>query len=218
MRARGTRLVALLVGLGFGVTEASAVRPADEAIFPAADYTSAEGRALAEAHGPQLEALYDDVRRCAPELDFQLDGIAFQRSKRVPAGDHHLTLWVWLDPGRPPLGRDTAARATAAFRQYGQRLARRLVGRAPVAADSRVGGYGLILTWLGPRKIKDTPVAESLVVFSRKDEVIAFAGGQTEAPTFLAASEVRAFDGQTEVPFPPLTVPEVPGPAGLDGC
>ena len=213
---RGVLAVALAVGVL--VTGAQATRPADEAILPPEDYRFPDARVLAVEHGQHLVALYEDVRRCAPELDFQLDGIAFQRPRQGVSSAPHLTLWVFLDAKRPPLGLNTAGRATEAVRQYGRKMIRQLSAPSPVAGDGRVGGYGLILSWIGARKIRDHPVMESLVVFARKEPAVAFASGQITLPEFLAAADVRMFDGQDELPFPVLTTREIPGPPGLDGC
>ena len=218
MRPSGRGVLAVALTLGVLVTGAQATRPADEAILPPEDYRFPDARVLAVDHGEHLAALYADVRRCAPELDFQLDGIAFQRPRQGASSAPHLTLWVFLDARRPPLGSNTAGRATEAARQYGRRLIRRLSAASPVAGDGRVGGYGLILSWIGARKIRDHPVMESLVVFARKEPAVAFASGQITLPEFLAAADVRMFDGQDELPFPALTTHEAPGPPGLEGC
>src|SRR5262249_56616555 len=130
----------LAVAGGLFVTAARAPRPVDGAIPPPEDYRFPEARVLAVAHGAELVALYEDVRRCAPELDFQLDGIAFQRPRQSASGVPHLTLWVFLDAKRPPIGATTAGRAIEAVREYGRKLMRRLAAREPVAADRRVGG------------------------------------------------------------------------------
>jgi len=87
-----------------------------------------------------------------------------------------------------------------------------------VAADGRVGGYGLILSWVGPRKIKDLPVKESLVVFARKEPASDFAAGDSTLYDFLTAADVRLFDGQDELPFPALAARDEPGPPGLGSC
>jgi hypothetical protein len=214
----GRGVAGLTLAVGLFVTAASATRPVDEAILPPEDYRFPEARVLAVAHGAELVALYEDVRRCAPELDFQLDGIAFQRPRQSASGVPHLTLWVFLDAKRPPLGATTAGRATEAVREYGRKMIRRLSAREPVAADGRVGGYGLILSWVGPRKIKDLPVMESLVVFARKEPASAFAAGDTTLYDFLTAADVRLFDGQEELPFPALAAREASGPPGLGSC
>jgi hypothetical protein len=218
VRALACALLGLAFALGVVVSDAAAVRPVDEAILPVEDYKLPEVRALAQAHGDELVALYQDVRRCAPELDFQLDGIAFQRPRQAAQQSPHLTLWVFLDARRPLAGPSPAARAAEAVRQYGRKMVRRLSARGPVAADTGVGGYGLVLSWTGPKKIKDQAVMESLAVFSRKGPAVAFAAGQATLRDFLQSADVRLFDGQEELPFPVLTSPDPPGPAGLGAC
>lgn len=210
-----------VLGLALGasvITEAGAVRPVDEAILPVEDYKFPEVQALAQAHGDELVALYHDIRRCAPELDFQLDGIAFQRPRQAALKVPFLTLWVFLDSRRPPFGPSPATRAAEAVRQYGRKMIRRLSAREPVAADVGVAGYGVILSWTGPKRIKDQAVMESLIIFSRKGPAVAFAAGQVGLREFMAAADVKLFDGQEELPFPVLTQPDPPGPPGLGTC
>ena len=210
--------VALGLAVAFLVTEAGAVRPVDEAILPVEDYKAPEARALAQTYGEELAALYEDVRRCAPELDFQLDGIAFQRPRQGSSQSPHLTLWVLLDARRRLAGPSPAARAVEAIEQYGRKMIRQLSARGPVEADADVGGYGLILSWVGPRKIGNRAVMESFVVFAGKGSASAFAAGQASLREFLASADVRLFDGQQELPFPVLTTPDPPGPDGLAAC
>ncbi len=210
--------MALALVVGLPGPDARAARPFDEALLPAQDYTSAEARVLAEVHAGELRALYDNVLRCLPELDFQLDGIAFRLPRTVSGSSPRLSVWLWLDATRPPVGADTGARATDAFQRYARRLFGRLVARQVVFEDSRVGGYAIVLSWIGPRKIGGRPVAESLVVTSAKPEVAAFAAGTMPSAEFLASAVVRAFDGQTELPRPSLPVEDAAAPAGAAGC
>ena len=60
-------LLAGLLGLAL-VSTAGAQRSFEEAVLPLPQYRAADARALAEAHAPELRRLYDDVRRCVPEL------------------------------------------------------------------------------------------------------------------------------------------------------
>jgi len=199
--------------VGLLLSEPAAGLPREEAILSAKDHPSAETRALAEAHADELLGLYEDVRRCAPRLDFQRHGIAFQRPRGAAAAAPHLTLWVWLDPGRPPRGPDLVARAAEAFRRHGQGLFRRLMARTPVFVDPRAGGYGLILTWLKPEPVGGRLVGESLALFADKLTVANFVHDTIAATTFLTRVEVRAFDGQTEVRLPRLAVEDDDGAA-----
>ncbi len=73
-------------------------------------------------------------------------------------------------------------------------------------ADRRVGGYGLVLSWLGPAFRGGRPIAESLALFADKLAVANFAHDTIGPAAFLARAEVRLFDGQTELPSSRLTV------------
>jgi hypothetical protein len=113
---------------------------------------------------------------------------------------------VWIETGRTPAGTSLTARASTVFQRQGRRLFGRLLARSPVFADSRVGGYGLILTWLSPATRGGRLVGESVSVFADKLAVSNFVHETIGAGTFLGRAEVRAFDGQTEVASPSLTV------------
>jgi hypothetical protein len=177
--------------------------PADESILPIEAHAP-DLRALVQEHAPSLRRLHADVVRCAPGLDVQKNGIAFRRPRGRPNGPPHLTLWVWLDGARPPRGPSLPARAGEAFGQYGQELFRRLLGQSAVFADARVGGYGLILTWIGPAQRDGRVVGESLAVFSDKLAAANFVLDTIGPAAFLSRAEVRAFDGETELPVPSL--------------
>lgn len=218
MSARAAAAVVVLV-LGLCRAEAVAGLSQDEAILPVGDYRSPDMRALAAAHLQELGGLYDDVRRCVSELDFQLDGIAFRRPHGNPEAAPHLTLWVWTDPDRPPGGTDLGSRAAEVFRQYARRLLRLMRGRAPVFADSRVRGYGLILTWFPKgKKVGGAPVGESLVLFADKLAVVELENGTLLPTGFLARAQVRLFDGRTEVSLRRLTVSDVEAAPAFDDC
>jgi hypothetical protein len=125
-----------------------------------------------------------------------------------------LTVWAWLD-GDPPPGVDLGARAVYAFGRHGHALFRRLVARSRVFGDSRVSGYGVILSWLRPTMgergserggERGKIVGESLAVFSDKLDAANFVHETIAAAVFLERTEVRVFDGQTEVAPPRLAV------------
>ena len=168
-------------------------------MLPIERYTSAEDRALAQVHAGELQALRAELRRCLPGVDVERHGIAFRRRRGMVAGPPALTLWVWLPPADAPAGPDLPRRAGQAFRRYGQALVRQLVARSPVFADPRVGGYGLILTWLGPTQREGRPVGESVAVFADKVATANLAHDTITADVFLSRVEVRLFDGETEL-------------------
>jgi hypothetical protein len=163
-------------------------------------------RALAQEHGAELSRLARELAPCAGRLDVMRHGIAFRRPQTRPSGPPHLILWVWVEPDRTPAGTSLGARASTVFERHGRRLFGRLLERSPVFADSRVGGYGLVLTWLSPATRSGRLVGESLSVFADKLAVANFVHETIGATTFLGRAELRAFDGQTEVGSPTLTV------------
>jgi hypothetical protein len=199
---RGWTVLAVAVVL-FTTADGFAQRPAEEAIVPIAEYKAAESRALAQAHGSELRLLYEAVRRCVPEVDFHRHGLGFRRPLGSEKVDPHLAIWVWLPHEPASEGADISARAADAFRRYGPRLLPHLVARGQIHADSRVGGYGLVLTWI-KLPAADPPIGETLVVFVPKSAVEPFVGGTTSIPALLAQARIRAFDGQTEVMSPRL--------------
>lgn len=208
--ARGVPAAVLVLGVlaaaGRAPAQPEALPPArDEAILPPAAYTTPDGRALAEAHAAELAAVRADLAGCPAGLALQRHGIAFRRSRGNPDTRPHLVVWVWLDAA-PSLGRNPVARADDAFRRHGQPLLRRLLARPAVFADPRVGGYGLVLSWLGPITVAGRPVAESLAVFADKLAAANFAHDTIGPAAFLARAEVRVFDGQTELQAPRIPI------------
>jgi hypothetical protein len=184
---------------------AAALGP-EEAVLPIDRHATAEARELAEAHAAELGQLYAEFRRCHPDLGLERHGIAFRRPRGASAGSPSLTLWAWLD-GDPPPGDSLSRRAVYAFARHGHALFRRLVARRGVFADGRVGGYGVILSWLRPAPGEGGKlVGESLAVFAGKLAVANFVHETIGPAVFLERAAVRAFDGQTEVGTPRLAV------------
>lgn len=216
-RAGLPALAVLVLAGGVLAAHAQPRRPPEEAILAVEEYDAAEARALAEAHGPGLRRLYDDVRRCAPEIDFHRPGIGFRKPRGRPGGAPHLTVWVLVDPDQAPPGGDLGARAAETFRRYGRRLLPRLVARAAERADVPVEGYGLVLTWIGPTPIGGRPVGETLVLFADRPTAAEFVEGTIAPATFLARADVRVFDGEAEA-SPATLVLEAAAAAPAPGC
>jgi hypothetical protein len=208
MRAGPRALLAaatLLSGLLAPDHAAAGLGP-EEAILPTASHATAETRMLAETHADELRRLYAEFRRCHPDLGLERHGIAFRRPRGAGAGSASLTVWAWLDSDPPP-GADLRARAVYAFGRHGHALFRRLVARSRVFGDSRVSGYGVVLSWFRPTAgERGTMVGESLAVFSGKLDAANFVHETIAAAVFLERTEVRVFDGQTEVAPPRLAV------------
>jgi hypothetical protein len=215
-RAYGGAIAAALALLVLGIRPGWTQRSAEEAIFPLAEYKAQDSRALAQTYLGELQALYQSVRRCTPELDFHHHGIGFRRPLGVDGQPPYLATWVWI-PSEPVLPTDgLPARAAEAFRRYAPKMLPQLVARDVINADSRVGGYGLVLTWIKPPG-GDPPIGETVVVFLPKSAVTPFIGGTATFAELLAQARIRAFDGQAEVKlnglaFPDREVPVRPPP------
>jgi hypothetical protein len=193
----------LVLGARTGLTQ----RSAEEAILPLAEYKAQDSRALAQAHLGELHALYRSVRRCTPELDFHSHGLGFRRPLGVDGQPPYLAMWVWI-PSEPALPTDNlGARAAEAFRRHAPKLLPQLVARDAIRADARVGGYGLVLTWIKPPG-GDAPIGETLVVFLPKSAVTQFVSGHATFSELLAEARIRAFDGQTDAKLTALTIAE----------
>jgi hypothetical protein len=214
------RTTALAVVLAVGLVAPASVdaQSVGDGILSFEEHAAGEARALAQVHAGELRALQSDIDRCLAGVAVQRKGIAFRQPRGFATDAPYLTLWVWLTDGRAPGGGDIAARATDAFRRHAQTLFRRLVGRSPVFADPRVGGFGLILTWLGPIPRDGRIVGESLVMFADKLTVANYVFDTIAPSVFLERAGVRIFDGQTEVKLTPLSVnDDVPASDRL-GC
>jgi hypothetical protein len=212
-------VVVLVLGGAGGRGEAAPTR--DEVVAPVESYVRVDVRDVASTHAEVLRQLSTDVARCYPELRVERHGIAFREPR--DGGALSLTLWVWVPALRdsPDGGArgDLPGRAGQAFLRYGQRLLRLLVARQPVLVDARVGGYGLVLTWLGPTARADGRlVGESVAVFADKVTVANYAYDAIGTPTFLGRSGVRLFDGETELGAARVTVADEGAPTPWTGC
>ena len=109
---------------------------------------------------------------------------------------------MWVDT--PEEGADPGARATEAFRLHARNLIARLVSRSSIQTDPRVGGYILVLTWVGSAETGGggRVIAESLVVRAAKPAAAAFVAGSLPESDFLSGLSFRLFDGETERPPP----------------
>jgi hypothetical protein len=189
----------------------------DDAIFPLAEYKAQDARGLAQTYLGELRALYQSVRRCTPEVDFHQHGLGFRRPLGIDGLPPYLATWVWIpsEPALPPYG--LPARATEVFRRYAPRLLPQFVAREVIHGDARVGGYGLVLTWVKPGG-DDPPIGETLVVFLPKAAATPFVGGTGTFTELLAQARIRAFDGQTEVKLTGLAIPNGEAPVLPPPC
>jgi hypothetical protein len=208
-------LVVLTLGLLAPV--ASAQRSFEEAVLPIREYRAADARALAEAHAAELRLLYEDVRRCTPELDFHQPGLGFRKPRGKPQLAPHLSVWMVMAESVGPGGPDLETRAAEVFHRYGSRLFKRLMARDRIRADARLGGYGLVLTWLRPVQ-GDDQVGETLVLFADSATVAGLSDGTLGARAFLAGADIRLFDGQTERTGTPIPVNDALILGGSETC
>jgi len=209
----GATIFVLVLGARAGWSQ----RSVEEAIFPISEYKTQDSRALAQVYLGELQALYQSVRRCTPEVDFHQHGLGFRRPLGIEGLPPYLATWVWI-PNEPALPSDgIGARATEAFRRYAPKLLPQLVARDVVHADPRIGGYGLVLTWVKP-PASDPPIGETLVVFLPKSAVTPFVSGTATFTELLAQARIRAFDGQTEVKLTGLAIPDLEVPVRPPPC
>ena len=216
-RRRAT-VAAVALAVGFVAPVSAHAQSVGDRILSLEEHAAGEARALAQTHAAEMHALQSDIDRCLAGIAVQRKGIAFRHPRGFAADAPYLTLWVWLTDGRAPGGGDIATRATDAFRRHAQALFRRLVGRSPVFADPRVGGFGLILTWVGPMPRDGRVVGESLVMFADKLTVANYVFDTIAPSVFLDRAGVRIFDGQTEVKPAPLSVDDGAPATDRLGC
>ena len=188
-----------IVGLALGLlaSPAAAQRSFEEIVLPLPQYRAPDARALAEAYGAELRLLYDELRRCAPELDFNQPGIGFRKPRGKPQLAPHLSIWMIADQSVGPNGKDLATRAADAFQRYGSRLLRRLLARESIRSDPRLGGYGLVLTWMWSPP-GDDQRGETLVVFVNGASAAGFVDGGLGATALLDRADIRLFEGDAE--------------------
>jgi hypothetical protein len=188
-----------IVGLALGLlaSPADAQRSFEEIVVPLLQYKTADTRVLAEAYHGELRLLYDDLRRCAPELDFNTPGIGFRKPRGKPQLAPHLSIWMIADQSVGPNGGNLATRAADAFQRYGSRLFGRLLARDSVRSDPRLGGYGLVLTWTWTPPEEDQR-GETMVVFVDGASAAGFVGGSLGATALLNHADIRLFEGDIE--------------------
>lgn len=197
---RGILAVVMLLGLA-GATYG--LSP-EETIVPLDQYRSEKPRALAAAHALQLRQIYDNIYHCLPWLEIAKHGLGFRKPRQVQADEFYLSIWVWVEQeitsdfaSLPP-----ARRASAMFSRYGVDLLRRLSVYPELAAEARLTGYSVVLSWLkpdGPPTSGNQAVAETLAVFVDKAAVQGFFARTITPAQFADRAVVSSFDGKTEL-------------------
>jgi len=190
-----------IVGLALGVlaSPVGAQRAFEEVVIPLLQYRTADTRVLADTYDADLRLLHADLRRCVPELDFNQPGIGFRKPRGKPQLAPHLSIWMIADQSVGPNGEDLATKAADAFQRYGRRLFRRLLARDSIGADPRMGGYGVVLTWMWTPPGEDLR-GETLVVFVDGASAAGFVAGALGASALLDHADIRLFEGDVEQP------------------
>ena len=206
--AAGASIALLVLGARAGWAQ----RSAEEAILPLAAYQSQDALALARSYRTELRALYQSVRRCTPELDFHPHGLGFRRPLGADESPPYLATWVWI-PSEPPLSGDgIGARSAEAFRRYAPKLLPLLVAREGLRGFSH----------RGLRTPPDLDQASGRHPADRRDPrrlppksaVTPFVAGTATFGELLRKAQIRVFDGQTEVDFIRLEIPDWEVPSG----
>jgi hypothetical protein len=195
-------LAAAVLAGATGAVAAFAV-PADDAIVPLDQYTTAKARALATTYRPQLQDLYWHLYRCVPWVEVQRGGLGFRSPKGAAADERFLALWIWIEQA------DDAAfaamrpeqRASAMFSRYGIPLLRRLADVPGVAGDARVDGFGIVLSWIRPGSGRPL-TNETLVAFVDRPTALELAARVLPAAGLLRRARLSLFDGTTELAPP----------------
>lgn len=195
----------LLLALAGGTQAA----PLEEAIIPLEQYTSDKARALATTYHVQLRQIYENVHHCLPWLDIGKHGLGFRTPRGAQGDDRYLSIWVWVEqqsnPGFAAL--PPARRASAMVSRYGVDLLRRLSSHPQLAAEPRLAGYSVVLTWLKPDgRSGSQPVSETLAVFVDKTTLQGFFAQTVTPAEFVKRAIVAIFDGQTALGRLPLEI------------
>lgn len=190
----------LVVGLAGGTHAV----PLEEAIIPLEQYTSDKARALATTYKVQLRQIHENVSHCLPWLDIGRHGLGFRAPRGAQGDDRYLSIWVWVEQQITPqfAAMPLAQRASAMFSRYGVDLLRRLSSHPQLAAEPRLAGYSVVLSWLKPDssdKPGSQPVAETLAVFVDKTSVHGFFARTLTLAEFAKQAMVTAFDGTQEL-------------------
>ncbi len=197
----------LLVGLA-GAGHAA---PPEEAIIPLDEYKSETARAVAAAHSLRLRQIYDNVYHCLPWLDIGKHGLGFRKPRGIQGDGLYLSIWVWVEQVINPefAAMPPARQASAMFSRHGVDLLRRLASRRQLAAEPRLAGYSVVLSWQKPDgEIKPgaAPVAATLAVFVDKATAQGFFALKLTPAEFADRVMVAAFDGTRELGRLPLEI------------
>ena len=209
-RAAVLALGALLLGLA----TAAAAAPVDDALFPAERYDTPKSRALDAAYRPQLVRLHDYLYHCVPWVAVQKNGIGFRTPRGSNGDERFVSVWIWIDQKHDPgfAATPPAGRASAMFSRYGVHLLRRMSAIPGLAADPRVDGYAVVLSWIKPGSTIPGRGSsnETLTVFSDRFGVPEFLARRLGPAEFAERSRVTLWDGETELGRPTLAIADDP--------
>ncbi len=183
----------------------------DDYLMPIERYTSAKAKTLASTYKSQLVQFYEQIYNCMPWVSVHPNGIGFPRRKGDETDYRYLSVWISVDQqddgafGALPRER----RVSAMFSRYGVDMLRRLTALSPIAGDSNLDGFSVVLSWLKPgtdNKPGVQPVKETLALFVDKSTLQAFLSKNLPASEFADRAKFMVYDGQDPVGRVPLEV------------
>jgi hypothetical protein len=189
--------------------------PAEDAVMPLEQYTTAKARSLATSHRPELLRLNEDIYHCMPWVEVRTNGIGFRAPRWAQRDERYLSVWILIDQHDD--GRFAAVeqerRASAMFSRYGVNMMRRMAALLGVASDPDVDGFSVVLSWPRPRangRPGGEPVNETLALFVDKSTALEFLARRLPAEEFTNRAKFSVFDGKVDLGRLPLEVWEDP--------
>ena len=182
----------------------------DDYLMPIERYTSAKAKTLGLTYKNHLVQFYEQIYNCMPWVSVVKNGIGFPKRKGDDTDYRYLSVWISVDQkddgvfGAMPRER----RVSAMFSRYGVDMLRRLTALSPIAADSNLDGFSVVLSWLKPGGGKPgaPQVNETLALFVDKATLQAYLSKSLPASEFTDRAKFMVFDGVDPVAPMPLEV------------
>src|SRR3990172_5189538 len=210
-RAKMTRwpAAALALVLTLAWTVPGLAGPEDY-LMPSERYTSAKAKTLGSTYKNHLVQFYEQVYNCMPWVSIVKNGIGFPKRKGDETDYRYLSVWISVDQqddgvfGALP----REQRVSAMFSRYGVDMLRRLTALSPIAGDSNLDGFSVVLTWLKPggAKLGAQQVNETLALFVDKATLQAYLSKSLPAAVFTDRAKFMVYDGVDPVGRVPLEV------------
>lgn len=194
------RLVVPLLALALSAHPGAAAPP-DEAILPVDRYTSGKARSLGEAYAPALRRFHEQLYHCLPWVDVPRHGMGFMRPRWASGDERYFSVWIWIDQDEDPgfAALPPERRASAMLSRYGVALLRRMAALPGLAAEERLDGFGVILSWIKPGtrgRPGQNPVNETLALFADRQSTLAFLARGQGGGEFAGRARHAFFDGE----------------------